>query len=324
MMGAAAGGRRILLTGCTGQVGWELQRSLAPLGEVLSAGVNTQPYAVDFAHPETIRSLIREARPAVIVNAAAYTAVDKAEKEPDLAHLINGVAPGILAEEAGRLQALLVHYSTDYVFDGRKAALYTEDDEPNPLNVYGRSKLAGEQAIQRAGGRYLILRTSWVYGMRGRNFLSTILRLAHERQELNIVDDQLGAPTWSRHIAESTAQILAQYFSPLILDASSLASCSGIYHLTAGGYTSWYGFAKTVLERAAGIDAGNRAYMFLDSRLKAITTQQYPTPAQRPLDSRLDTTRLERIFGLVSPRWEIMLRLCMESGWNSMMVPPSI
>lgn len=313
---AAARGHRILLTGCAGQVGWELQRSLATLGEIVPVGMNTLPRAVDFTRPETIRSLVREIRPSIIVNAAAYTAVDKAEKEHELAHLINGVAPGILAEEAGRLKALLVHYSTDYVFDGHKDVPYIEDDEPNPLNVYGVSKLAGERAIQQADGMYIILRTSWVYGMRGKNFLLTILRLARERDELNIVDDQMGAPTWSRHIAEATAQVLAQCLSPLVCDPSFIAQRSGIYHLTAGGYVSWYGFAKAVLENAARIDNENRAYSSLDSRLKAIATRQYPTPARRPLNSRLDTTRLAEAFGLISPPWEAMLRLCMESDWG--------
>lgn len=205
--------KRILLIGKNGQVAWELQRTLATLGEIITVGREQ----LDVANAASIRQVIRETKPQIIVNATAYTAVDKAEAEPELAMQVNGVAPGIMAEEAKRLDALLVHYSTDYVFDGTKQGAYVEEDVPNPLSVYGKTKLAGEQAIQATGAKHLILRTSWVYGARGKNFLLTILRLAKERPELKIVDDQIGAPTWSRMIAEATAQILAQCFSPLLI-----------------------------------------------------------------------------------------------------------
>ena len=223
---------RILLTGKNGQVGWELQRTLAPLGEV----VVLDRRQLDLSDPDQIRERVREISPDLIVNAAAYTAVDRAEAEPEPAMAVNGTAPGLLAEEAKRIGAAIIHYSTDYVFDGAKTTPYTEEDAPNPLNVYGRTKLAGEQAVQAAGVPHLILRTSWVYGMRGKNFLLTILRLAREREELKIVDDQIGAPTWSRTIAEATAQILTSGAWPV-------SGASGIYHLTASGSTSWYGFA---------------------------------------------------------------------------------
>ena len=209
--------RKILLTGKNGQVGWELERSLQPLGQVIAFDRS----GLDLASPDSIRAVIREVKPELIVNPAAYTAVDKAESEPDLAMAVNGVAPGIIAEEAKRLGAALIHYSTDYVFDGTKAEPYTEDDVPKPINVYGKTKLAGEQAVQAIGVPHLIFRTSWVYGMRGKNFLLTILRMAKEKDELRIVDDQFGAPTWSRMIAETTAQVLAQFYSPFAQRSST-------------------------------------------------------------------------------------------------------
>lgn len=287
---------RILVTGRNGQVGWELLRTLAPLGEVV-APARAQ---LDLASPDSIVAALRDIRPGLIVNAAAYTAVDKAESEPDLAMAINGTAPGILAEEGGRLGAALIHYSTDYVFDGAAARPYTEQDEANPLNVYGRTKLAGERAVAAAGAPHLILRTSWVYGARGRNFLLTMLKLAQERDELKIVADQTGAPTWSRLIAEATAQIVAQGSH-----SGRLLGESGIYHLTAAGQTSWFGFARAILDRAAA----KRAHR---PRLIPIPATEYPLPAHRPAWSVMSNTKLVERFGLALPSWETCLELCLQ------------
>ena len=291
--------KTILLVGKNGQVGWELQRTLATLGEVVA--VDRQ--GMDLANPDSIRSAIRAVRPDLIVNAAAYTAVDKAESEPDLAMAINGIAPGIMAEEAKRLGAAMIHYSTDYVFDGTKASPYTEEDAPNPLNVYGKTKLAGEQAVQAAGIPHLIFRTSWVYGLRGKNFLLTILRLAQERDELKIVDDQVGAPTWSRLIAEATAQILAQT-RPVAHHPLSIAEVSGLYHLTSAGRTSWHGFARAILDHS-----GLAAIKPL-ARLMAIPGADYPLPAPRPGNSGLNNKKMQQVFGLALPEWDAALALC--------------
>lgn len=279
--------KRILLTGRNGQVGWELERTLAPLGEVLAF----DHAGLDLADAARLRQIVRDARPDIIVNAAAYTAVDRAESEFDQATALNAVAPGILAEEANRLGALLVHYSTDYVFDGTKDGPYTEDDATSPINAYGRSKLAGEQAIQAAGCRHLIFRTSWVYGLRGNNFLRTIRRLAAERSELRIVDDQIGAPTWSRMIAEATALAL-----------HPRREGNGVYHLASAGAVSWLGFAAAILGIAP--PPGPVA------ALVAIPSSDYPLPAARPKNSRLDCRRLAADFGLTLPDWEDALRLC--------------
>ena len=276
--------KKILLTGKTGQVGHELQRTLAPLGEVIAV----DRAGLDLANQEALRRTLRKLRPDIIVNAAAYTAVDRAEDEAQLAHAGNAIAPGVMAEEARELGALLVHYSTDYVFDGSKAGAYREDDATNPLNVYGRSKLAGEQAIIASGCRHLIFRTSWVYGLRGKNFLRTMQALAAQRQELRVVSDQIGAPTWSRLIAEATALAVRQ-------DAPS-----GLYHLSSGGSTSWHGFAQAIL--AAQGWAGT---------LHAIPASDYPTPAQRPANSRLDHTKLGAALGLALPDWRLALELCL-------------
>lgn len=286
------GTTRILLTGKNGQVGWELQRALAPLGEVVA--VDRQ--VLDLADPDAIRAVIRDVQPQLIVNPAAYTAVDKAESEPDLAQAVNGTAPGIMAEEAKRLGAALIHYSTDYVFDGAKDGAYVEDDPTNPLNVYGQTKLAGEQAIRASGAAHLILRTSWVYGARGKNFLLTMLRLAKEREELKIVADQIGAPTWSRHIAETTAQILAQRIG-------LWPELGGLYHFSAGGSTSWHGFAAAIVE-LGGIAP--------QPRLIPIPTSEYPLPAARPKNSLMSNAALAAAFGLTMPDWNVSLRLCME------------
>lgn len=294
--------RKILLTGKNGQVGWELQRALASLGHVIAVGHRE----MDLADPDSIRKTLRDVRPGLIVNAAAYTAVDKAESEPDLAMAVNGVAPGIMAEEARRLDAAIIHYSTDYVFDGANGRPYAEDDAPNPLNVYGRTKLAGEQAIQAAGAPHLILRTSWVYGARGRNFLLTVLRLARERSELKIVDDQIGAPTWARLLAEVTSQIVAQDASPLCRQAIPISDVSGIYHAVPAGSTSWHGFAARILENGAG-HAGQKP-----PRLVPIPTSDYPLPAVRPRNSCLSNEKLTRVFGLAFPSWEDSLALCLQ------------
>ena len=293
---------RILLVGKNGQVGWELQRTLATLGDVVA--VDRQ--GMDLANPDSIRNAIRIIRPDLIVNAAAYTAVDKAESEPDLAMAINGIAPGIMAAEAKRLGAAMIHYSTDYVFDGTKTSPYTEEDEPNPLNVYGKTKLAGEQAVQAVGIPHLIFRTSWVYGLRGNNFLRTVLRLAKERSELKIVDDQIGAPTWSRMIAEATGQILAQ----CKLD---LREVGGVYNLTATGRTSWYGFAKAILELMSlqGAHSSLITHHPLP-KLIPIATDEYPLPALRPSYSVLSPDKLNQIFGVTLPAWDSSLMLCLD------------
>lgn len=293
---------KILLTGKNGQVGWELQRTLAPLGDVVA--VDRQ--ALDLTSPDAIRALIREVKPSLIVNPAAYTAVDKAESEPEIAMAVNGNAPAIMAEEAKRLGAAMVHFSTDYVFDGSKGSPYTEEDAPCPINVYGRTKLAGEQAIQAAGIPHLILRTSWVYGSRGKNFLLTILRLAGERDELKIVDDQIGAPTSSRMIAEATGQILAQCHSPIPHSPSLITQNSGLYHLTAAGQTSWHGFTAAILENRTRLTGAPAP------RLSPIPTSAYPLPAPRPYYSVMSNDRLQRTFGVAMPAWQSGLNLCME------------
>ncbi|GAX44190.1 dTDP-6-deoxy-L-mannose-dehydrogenase [Tolypothrix sp. NIES-4075] len=296
---------RILLTGSTGQVGWELQRTLMTLGEVITAGrESSSGLHMDLSNPDTIRYVIREVQPDLIVNPAAYTAVDKAETEPELAMAVNGTAPGVIAEEAKLLGAGVIHYSTDYVFNGNQPTPYTEENEPDPENIYGKTKLAGEKAIQAVDVPHLILRTSWVYGLRGKNFLLTMLKLAREREELKVVNDQVGAPTWSRMIAESTAQILSQSTQDLI---GFLSSNSGIYHLTATGQTSWYGFAKAIFEYDP-----NPSEQKLKNLL-AIPSEQYPTPAKRPAYSSLDTQKISHTFGLTLPSWQRNLELVLDS-----------
>ena len=290
---------RILLTGKDGQIGWELQRTLAPLGEVVAFGRN----GLDLADLGALSSTVRALQPDVIVNAAAYTAVDQAQKEPELAMRLNAEAPGVLAREAARSGALLVHISTDYVFDGRKNSPYVEDDAVNPINSFGSSKLAGEAAVREAGGRHLILRTSWIYAARGKNFLRTILRLAHERDELRVVSDQIGAPTWSRLVAEAIAHLVA-------LTRTQHAGVPGTYHLTTGGETSWHGFAQEAITQATKL-AGFKARV---QTITPIPSSEYPLPAQRPLNSRLSNARLETAFALRLPDWQIALRLCLEEA----------
>jgi dTDP-4-dehydrorhamnose reductase len=284
---------RILLTGISGQVGWELQRTLQPLGEVIAA----DRARCDLADPDKLRSVLRELKPTIIVNPAAYTAVDKAESEAALAQAINGTAPGIFAEEAKRLGALLVHFSTDYVFDGAKPTPYVETDPTGPLGTYGLSKLAGEQAIAASGCRHLIFRTCWVYGARGHNFLRTMLRLAGERDELRVVDDQHGAPTWSRMIAETTTLALARH-----------AGQQGIYHLAASGTTTWHGFATAIIETANSLGMLDKA-----PPVRRIASADFPTPAKRPANSRLCCDRLRDDFGLNQPEWLTALQLCLQS-----------
>ncbi|MEQ1545165.1 dTDP-4-dehydrorhamnose reductase [Methyloglobulus sp.] len=293
---------KILLTGATGQVGWELARTLLPLGEVIAVN-RTQ---ADLADLTSLIAVIQHHKPDVIVNPAAYTAVDKAETEQALAFLINAEAPGVLAEEAKKIGALLVHYSTDYVFDGTKSTPYTETDSPNPINTYGQSKLAGEQVIQSVAGDYLILRTSWVYAARGNNFLKTILRLAAEREELKIVVDQIGSPTWARLIAETTAHIVRQAMT----ERRDNSFNSSLYHLTSIGDTSWHSFAEKIVD----IVHEQEKIALKIRAILPIPTSNYPLPAQRPANSRLATNRLEQQFGLTMPSWDNALRLCMQEA----------
>ena len=290
---------RILLTGARGQVGWELQRTLSALGELVALDSK----ALNLADGAAIRHKVREITPQIIVNSAAYTAVDKAENEVELARAVNATAPGILAEEAARLGALLVHYSTDYVFNGSGSTPWREDDACDPLNVYGATKLEGERAIQASGCRHFIFRTSWVYGARGSNFLLSMRRLMRERPELKIVDDQRGAPTWCRDLAEATAQVLGQRVSPM-LDADNAAPW-GIYHMSNAGETSWHGFAQAI----QALDAPDETRA--PARLLAIPGSDYPTPARRPLNSRLDNDKLQQTFGLRLQDWRSALALCM-------------
>jgi dTDP-4-dehydrorhamnose reductase len=290
---------KILLTGVSGQVGWELQRTLMTMGDVISVGRNQ----LDLAQPDTISATIRDIKPDLIVNPAAYTAVDKAESEPDLAMSINGVAPGIIAEEAKRLGSAIIHYSTDYVFDGNNSLPYQEDELKNPQNVYGKTKLAGEEAITSVGVNHIIFRTSWVYGLRGKNFLLTMQRLAKEREEIKVVDDQIGAPTWSRMIAEITAQVITQGQNNL---TDFFTHKGGIYNLSPSGKTSWYGFAKAILKD----DFPNNERKL--KRLIAITTPEYPTPASRPAFSLLDNQKLSDTFGLKIPEWDQVLKLVLD------------
>jgi dTDP-4-dehydrorhamnose reductase len=278
---------KILLTGKNGQVGWDLARTLAPLGEVVACD---RAY-LDLAVPDRVVSVVRSVHPDVLVNAAAYTAVDRAETEPELALQVNGTAPQILAEEARRIGALLIHYSTDYVFDGTKTAPYDETDSPNPINAYGRSKLQGERAIQASGCRHLILRTSWVYGMRGRNFLLTILRRARELPALKVVDDQIGTPTWCRDIAAATTQLIPE---------ARTGRMGGLYHLCSGGATSWCGFARAILRMRQ-----------IGTPILAIPSAQYPTAAKRPANSVLSSVRLLNDRGVGLPEWEVSLRRCL-------------
>ena len=284
---------KILITGQHGQVSQELQQRLQGLGELIVLGRDQ----LDLADADLIRQQVRAHRPGLIINAAAHTAVDLAESEPDAAFAINAIAPGILAEEAKALGIPLIHYSTDYVFDGSKPAPYTESDTPNPLGVYGQSKLAGEQAIAAVGGQYLILRTSWVYSSHGKNFLLTMQRLLQEKPQMRIVADQIGAPTWAGTIANSTRVLIEQWLA-------GKAGAWGVYHLTAQGETSWFGFAAAIGEQL-------RAEGKACAELEPIPSSAYPTPAQRPLNSRLDCTRLQQQWHVSQPQWQDALHECL-------------
>ena len=291
---------KILLFGKNGQVGWELNRSLQPLGEVIALGRDD----ADFSNSESLRQILQDVSPDVIVNAVAYTAVDKAEEEEGLAAKVNSIAPGVLAEEAKKLNALLVHYSTDYVFDGAKEEPYIETDNAKPINAYGRTKLAGEQAIQSSGCAYLIFRTSWVYASRGHNFLLTMLKLAQERVELSIVNDQIGSPTSARLIADTTVLCVQQAIKEKLVGIFS----SDLYHLTTSGHTSWHGFTKEIVKLASN----SLELPLTIKELKAIPTSDYPTPATRPMNSQLALTKLESVFSLKMPGWKGVLHQCME------------
>lgn len=284
---------RILIIGRNGQVSRALQSRLSGLGELIVRGSDQ----LDLAQPDALRAPIEALRPGLIINAAAHTAVDQAESEPEQAFAINATAPGILAQTAVALGVPLIHYSTDYVFDGLKPVPYTEDDTPNPLSVYGRSKLAGENAIRQAGGQHLILRTSWVYSTAGRNFLLTMQRLLQEKPQLRVVADQIGAPTWAGTIADSTAQLIERW-------QAGHPGAWGTYHLTAQGETSWFGFAQAIgenlLERHKPC-----------AQLEPIESSAYPTPAPRPLNSRLDCTRLFKEWGVSQPDWRSALQQCL-------------
>ena len=284
---------KLLLLGKGGQVGWELQRSLAPLGELVALDFDSTDFHADFSRPEQLADTVRKVRPDVIVNAAAHTAVDKAESEPEFARTLNATSPGVVAEAAQQIGALMVHYSTDYVFDGSGSAPWQEDDPTGPLSVYGRTKLEGEQLVAGHCAKHLIFRTSWVYAARGGNFAKTMLRIAKERDRLTVIDDQFGAPTGAELLADVTAHAIRA----TLQDPAK----AGLYHAVAGGETTWCGYARFVLEqaKAAGVElkAG-------PAEVDAVPTSAFPTPAMRPANSRLDTRKLQSTFGLVLPHWQ--------------------
>ncbi|GAB4402303.1 MAG: dTDP-4-dehydrorhamnose reductase [Anaerolineales bacterium] len=292
---------KILLFGRNGQLGWELHRTLFPLGEVHALDSND----LDLTRLDELRTLIRNIQPQIIVNASAYTAVDRAETEPELAMTVNAKAPAVMAEEARKLNAALIHYSTDYVFDGKKDSAYTEEDPTNPLNVYGQSKLAGEQAVGQVGGAYVILRTSWVYSLRGDGFVTKILSWARKQETLKIVSDQIGSPTWARMLAEVSSAMIARSLpdpQPYFIEKS------GVYHLGGAGSVSRFDFARAILR----LDP--RAEEQVTKRLEPALTADFPTPAQRPLKTPLDCTKFEKIFGAYLPIWDEALRLAMKDS----------
>ncbi|MEP6588486.1 MAG: dTDP-4-dehydrorhamnose reductase [Polaromonas sp.] len=284
---------KILLFGKNGQLGWELQRSLAPLGELIALDRHSTDFCGDLSKLPGLADTVQRVRPDLIVNAAAHTAVDKAEREPELARTLNALAPGVLAQEAHKLGAWLVHYSTDYVFDGSSSQPWSEADAPAPLSVYGQTKLEGEQLIAEHCRRHLIFRTSWVYAARGGNFAKTMLRLAQERERLTVIDDQWGAPTGAELIADVTAHAIRQ-----VLQRPQDA---GLYHLAASGETTWNGYAKHVL---AQVRLAQPAIKIVANEVVAVPTSAFPTPARRPLNSRLDTGKLQATFGLTLPAWQ--------------------
>ncbi len=285
---------RILITGRDGQVGWECQRSLQALGTIVAVGRDD----CDLARPASVQAAIAAADPDLIVNAAAYTAVDRAESESELAHAVNADAPALMAAEARRRGIALIHLSTDYVFDGTQSAPYAEDDTPNPMSVYGRTKLAGEQAVLARDGAVIVLRTSWVYSERGHNFVRKMLRLAREREELRVVNDQWGAPTWARSIAAGIAAIVARAGTDRNSVAASFARCGGLYHMTAAGRTNWHAFAEHILAQVP--DAARKT-----RRIVPISTADYPTAARRPFNSALSCARLAREWNVALPAWNV-------------------
>jgi dTDP-4-dehydrorhamnose reductase len=297
-MGSAAQSPRILLIGANGQVGWELRRTLAPVGEVIAASLDGEHGPrIDLASAESLTRVVRDAAPDAVVNAAAYTAVDRAESDEAMAHRINAEALRILGDLLRERRVPVIHYSTDFVFSGEATRPYREEDEPGPLSVYGSTKLAGERLLMDSGVPALIFRTSWVYGVRGHNFLLTVLRLFGEKDDLRVVDDQMGAPTWSRMLAEVTAQVLHR----ILRGEVDLDRVAGLYHLTAGGETSWYGFAKAILDASC-----------LGCKLLPIPSSEYRSPARRPAYSVLDNAKLRETFGLTLPDWRVSLAQCLE------------
>lgn len=303
---------RLLITGANGQVGWHLQRTLAPMGEIMAIDVEQ----VDLTDLEAVSRTVREFEPDIVINAAAYTAVDKAESEPELAHAINVAAPAQIAKECALVRSLMVHYSTDYVYGGSNVDPCQEHDPTGPLCVYGETKLAGDRAIMASGCPYIILRTTWVYDIRGKNFLRTILRLAREKEELRIVGDQFGAPTWARLLAESTAIILAR-----ALEQNSETGKwppSRLFHLTAAGQTTWAGFAQAIIDEYQALDPpaelGEYGGPLKVKRVVAITTEEYPLPARRPQNSVLSNAQVEANFGIMMPDWRTQLRLALQDA----------
>jgi dTDP-4-dehydrorhamnose reductase len=315
----------ILLTGKTGQLGSELNRLLPTLGEVISLDRNE----LDLRDPEKIRCVMRDAQPQLVVNAAAYTAVDLAETDEADALAVNAEGPEVLALEAKKIGALLIHFSTDYVFDGANNSPYVESDSPDPLNAYGRTKLAGEEAIRHSGAAHLIFRTSWVYATHGRNFLLTILRLATEREELKIIDDQIGSPTSAVDLAEATTTILARII-PHAKGQLTLPSVDGIYHMTASGYTTWYEFAKVILEETARtpqnlswLTSATKGRPIIARRVLPISTQAFGSPTHRPAYSVLSNAHVKETFGITLPDWRSQLRKCFSLERKPAILPPS-
>ena len=291
---------KILLTGKTGQIGKELNNIVGDLGNLITV----EKEQLDLSKPNSIEPVILDIKPDIIINSAAYTAVDKAEEEPDLAMMVNAIAPGLLAKAAKKVGAGLIHYSTDYVFDGCSKIPYKEEDPPNPLNVYGKTKLAGEKALAEVGVPFLIIRTSWVYSLHGKNFLKTIKKLAAEKDTIKVIDDQIGSPTWARSVALKTHQILKQCLNKKWLETKD-PSLSGIFHLTCQGNTSWHGFAREVL---------NMSNTSKNIKLIAIPTSDYPTPAVRPPNSLLNNEKIQKVFGIDMPHWEDALKDCLDSN----------
>jgi dTDP-4-dehydrorhamnose reductase len=291
---------KILLTGKNGQVGWELNRSLTRLGNVFAMDRND----MDLSKPETLGPVIQDIQPDIIINAAAYTAVDKAESEPELAMTVNGIAPGVIAEEAKKIGATVIHYSTDYIFDGKAKSHYKEEEATCPLNIYGKSKLAGEHAVTQVGIPHIIFRTSWVYSLRGSNFLITMQKLAQTRKQIKVVDDQTGAPTWAKAIAEGTTHILEQDLKLSTTKPLTL-SHPGVFHMSCGGETNWFGFAKAIL-KISGLSEG--------TEVTPISTSEFPTPAARPKYSLLSNKKLKQVYHHEMPQWQDALQDCLSSA----------